>query len=527
MTANQIPYDALDWLQIAIYFLALPLVALAGSLLGLLGRIRRGGVFWAANVGMLAGAVTCLTCGLAIGTLNQKLPTEFVDYFTSDYRWRMLAATLGATFACALAAAFAWRCLKKPSETQPFAISLRQVFLLQLFAFVGLGCWISLRLFVLEATDPQAFVEKQLAKLKPRWEAKEWIVNPKEGLLSIDLTTMTPEAIKSAMSLLTPEEIKQLPRLERLAITASDDSQFDLAPLLQLQSPKYLSLKVKKLTEKSIEQLGKSRVEGLGLHGNLSSLDLSPLAENTALRSMTLEGELSRQSLSSLSESMSLTKLYLWNIKLTDQRDRRIEWPAQLEFLSLVTALPRRDFATLANHATLDCIWAPGYRLNDADVSVLKTLPKLKKADLWIGDLSESGYQGLAQLHLNKSDQGYLQLQVPSPPFDETIVDKLRPIRNLKSLRLHWADVNDAAMEKLSELDQLEGLYISRPVLTAEGFWKAVKMPRLTTFYFPNQLNQGNIRREFEAKRIELDLQPVDLQSIPEARVYPYTEPAE
>lgn len=527
LSASQIPYDAIDWLQMGLYFLALPVVALLGAAIGLLGRVRRGGVFWSANVGMLAGAVTCLVSGLALWTLNQKLPPDFVDYFASDYRWQMLVVTLAASCACAFVAAIAWRFLHKPGEKQPFAFSLRQVFLLQLFAFSGLGCWISLRLFVLDASDAREFAEKQLTELKPRWEAKEWKIEPSEGRLSIDLTTLTPEVVKSAMSLLTPEEVQRLPQLKHLSITANDDSQLDLSPLLQQQSPTYLSLKVKNLSEKTIEQLGKSKVEGLGLEGNLNSLDLSPLAENTALRSITLTGELSRKSLSSLSEAKSLKELHLWMIKLTPQKDTKIEWPKHLELLSLVTSLPRRDFATLANHPTLNCVWAPGYRLNDADAAVLETLPRLNNADLWIGELSNAGYQSLANLHLNKSGQGHLQLQVHSPPFDETIVDKLKPIRNLKSLRLHWADVNDAAMEKLAELDQLEGLYVSRPVLTTEGFWKAAKMPRLATFYFPNQLNQGNIRKEFEAKRIELDLQPVDLQSIPVAVARPFPEPEE
>jgi hypothetical protein len=532
MTASQIPYDALDWLQIAIYFLALPIVALAGSLFGLLGRIRRGGVFWAANVGMLAGAVTCLTCGLAIGTLNQKLPTEFVDYFTSDYRWRMLAATLGATFVCALAAAVAWRFLHKPAEKQPFVFSLRQVLLLEFFALLGLGCWISLRLFVLEASDPRVLAERQLERLKARLEAKGWVVEPGKASLSIDLTNMTPEEIKSAMSLLGSGEVGQLPRLESLGIVANDDSQFNLGPLLERLNPKGLGLNVKEPSEKTIKQLGKSNVQSLGLTGNLGSVDLGALAENASLSSIQLSGEITRKSFSTLSKSTSVKRLTLWQLKLDEgdpqaEQKANIDWPPQLEYLQFAGTFTHRDFQSLANHPKLNTLYAHWFRLNDDDIETLVKLPDLKKADIWTGTLSDRGYERLATLRLHENASGYLQLQVDSPPFDEAVVQKLKPLRGIKSLRLYWADVGDEVMDEFAEMKDLEMLHFMSPQITQEGIMKLATLPNLHSMFYPVHLNDGKFPKAFAAKRVELDLPPVDLTPIGQQPVPEYTEPAE
>ena len=206
MNPNQIPYDQLDWLQIGAYFVALPIVAIIGALLGLFGCWRRGGVLWATNVGMLGGAVTCLTCGLAIWTLDQKLSSDFIDYFTDEYRWWMLTATLGATCACALAAGLAWRLLHKAEAERPFAFSLKQFFLLQFFALLGLGCWISLRLFVLEASDPKLFARKELAKSQARWEAAGWVVNANTQSVSINLSGLDAATVAAAFAIFSEND---------------------------------------------------------------------------------------------------------------------------------------------------------------------------------------------------------------------------------------------------------------------------------------------------------------------------------
>jgi hypothetical protein len=531
MTASQIPYDAIDWLQIVIYFLALPVVALAGSLIGLLGRIRRGGVFWSANVGMLAGAVTCLTCGLAIGTLNQKLPTEFIDYFASDYRWRMLAATLGATCACAFVAAIAWRFLHKPGEKQPFSFSLRQVLLLQLFSFLGLGCWISLRLFVLNSTDPRVLAERQLERLKARWEANGWTVDPKNGSVSIDLNAMTYSEGQKALAFATIAEAAQLPRLENLSVSGVDDANLDLTPFFQKQSPKGVGLSLKNYSENIIEQFGKSNVEYLSLN-NPGSVDLSSLADNRSLRAMGLSGKITRESFSKLSKSASLKKLTFWQMKFVEgdaqaAQKATIQWPPQLEDLQMSDPLSHRDFATLANHQMLSTLYAFNQRLNDYDVAVLAALPNLKKTDVWIGRLSERGDASLRARFLQENASGFFQLRVDSPPFDESVVQKLKTLRGIKSLRLYWADVGDEVMDDLAEMPDLEMLHFMSPQITQEGIMRLATLPNLKYLFYPVHLNTKTFEKDFAAKRVELDLAPVDLTAMQLGTAPPYTEPEE
>jgi hypothetical protein len=145
INASQIPYDQLDWLQIAIYFVALPIVAFLGAALGLIGRVRRGGLLWSTNVGLLGGAVACLVIALPLRQLVSDPFDDLLSLYEKNYRWQMLAAAWGGTGGCAFVAAIAWRWIHAPSEVASVSFSLRQILIVQCLCFISLGSFVSLR----------------------------------------------------------------------------------------------------------------------------------------------------------------------------------------------------------------------------------------------------------------------------------------------------------------------------------------------------------------------------------------------
>src|SRR5690349_16433567 len=97
LTANQIPYEWIDWVHLAIYFFALPIVAFLGAALGLLGRARRGGVLRSTHVGLLGGITTWAVLAAPIALGGTRLPPDFIAFVEDDYRWQLLFAALAAT----------------------------------------------------------------------------------------------------------------------------------------------------------------------------------------------------------------------------------------------------------------------------------------------------------------------------------------------------------------------------------------------------------------------------------------------
>lgn len=514
-SASQVPYNQIDWLQIGVYFLALPIVALLGAALGLLGRTRRGGILWSTNVGLLGGIVACLVCILAITTLDQKLPSGFVSYFEGSYRWLMLLAALGATGGCALAAGIAWRFTHKPREVQPFSFSLSQLMLVQLFAFLSLGAWIGFRLYVLSSVSPGEYRWRAFNDAVARWSAVGWDVY--QGRLrhaTIDLSKMDAEETAEAIAVVNAKDMVHFPDLAGFSLKLNDDSALELNSLLAQQQIKNVSLEFGAISDKSLNQIAQSQIESLSLMGNLSGRDLSLLAQSPNLKRLVIFGPCSRTSIASLGESKSLKEILIYDAYLPKQGSSAIAWPTSLESLTIGDEKPvPLDRAALASIPPLKSLSLYGSILDEDDIAFLKTLPPIERLDFLIGSPTEAIARELASLSVNDLEQGYLTLFIKDTELTQEEAALLTPIKKLRCLQLQRAEHGDDIFTELALFRSLERVETSSPKVTLEGLWKLADMPNLNWLYYPKKINSPEFNKKFREHRKSIN-GPVNIDGI-------------
>jgi hypothetical protein len=502
MTANQIPYDAIDWLQIAIYFLALPIVALLGAAIGLLGRWRRGGVLWSTNIGLLGGAVTCIILALGLSTIGLTKSKWYHDYFLTDYRWMMLLTTLGATAACALAASLAWRCLHRPKEIRPLNISLANVMLVQTFALLSMGSFVGLRLVVLQsaievAADP-------IIWSVPGWKLAQ---NGVEG--QFDVANLSPKERAQALTAAQITKVGRTPDLRFVTLDYDPAWNVDLSPLLSATQIGGITIKIHQPSQDLIQQLASGKIPHLKLEGDFRALDLSPLAHSKSIRSLRLTGEASIETLESLQSSESLNELALENLKLSSRNRALAHWPKSLSSLIVAkTNLQSRDFNSLQRHPKLKQVLASDLVLDDDCLTSLQSIPNLTWVASAVESTSNEDFERVANWKIPRIG---LQLRVQAITADD--LRRLKRITSMRSLEVITSAIDDEAIDVLAEMNSVEHLMLTTGAVTEAGLWKLATLPRLRSLKIPQSAITKRVEAHFTLDRNAMNLSSVLLQS--------------
>lgn len=512
MTANQIPFDTLDWLQFGVYFVALPLVAMLGSAIGLLGRVRRGGILWAANVGLLGGAVSCVIVALGISTLEGESSTNYFFSFMEVMRWKMLAVALAATWACSCAAAIAWRFLHPPREMQPWAISLQSLLLVQLFAFISMGSFIGLRLYMLQSVDfnladyfyegaEDEFTEPGI----PGW----YSYGGGERLVLNDHEVSAAE-VQAAFS---PEQLQKIASLKQLKdIHFSLDSQWkiDLSPLLDHKEFEFIGVDCLNPTMELIEKLAMAKTSSIALRGDFRDVDLTPISQSSTMKEISLYGDFTRRSVEALANSQSLTSLSLGACKLTKDQPSIARWPPNLTKLSILASSANNDdIAAIKNHHALRELNLNYVVLNDEATLAIGALHQLESLSATIGPLSQPALDGLANLPLTA-----VRLQVSNPAFSPHDAKQILRIKGLIYLNLIDAVHGDDVVEALSQDNSVRAISISSPSVTAEAVFLLAQINSLESLEYPAHLDTPSFHNGFAIYRCELNLPSVHLRKL-------------
>jgi hypothetical protein len=510
LTANQIPYDKLDWLQIAIYFLALPIVALFGAAIGLLGRWRRGGILWSTNVGLLGGMFACVVIAIAIATLEGESIANYFYDFLDDFRWKMLAVTLASTGICAFVAAICWRSIHPPREKQPFVFSVRTLLLVQLLVFVSMGSFIGLRLYMIDQSG-------QSERLRPENFIPGWVLwrgGEEACVLREDLSAAE---IRNALAPDKLREVAKIPHLDSVHLYLDGNWDIDLAPLVRKQPLFHLGAECIDPDPALIVELSKVKTRNLWLSGDFAGLDLSPLANSSAIENLTLsQGRFTRDSIESLSKGSQLKGVTIWYS--TGKRTLPIrQWPKSLRSLTLASRsdLTNEDLKSLAQHPSLEAFEAWELTVDDNTLIALQSIPTLRSADIKIDLRSLEGYQALAKLNTSQ-----VRIEVKSTEISPEEMAEVVKTNGLASLSLTSTLHNDEAVAEISKKESLKWLYISSPLVTQDAMLRMANLPNLERFGFPEHLKNTSFVKKFETQRRLLRLPKVLLfaQPRPQAR---------
>jgi hypothetical protein len=501
MTASQVPYDAIDWLQMGVYFLTLPLIALFGATLGLIGRVRRGGVLWSMSIGLLGGAVTCILLTICITTLPAETASSFFDLFLADYRWRFLCATAIATLACSFAAALARRLLFSPGEIQPIAFSIRSMLLVQVLAFISLGSFIGLRLYMIEKSGRSERLRPE--NLIPGWEL--WRGGEEACVLRDNLSS---EEIRLALSPDKLREVAKIPHLYGVHLFLDGNWKIDLKPLARTEPLFLLGADCINPSPAMVEELAQISAKELWLSGDFRRVDLSPIAKRNLIEGVTLSsGRFTRHTIESLAEASNLKKFWIL-CKLDASKPTIERWPSQLHRLIVdyKSNLRADDLTSLAGHANLVRFDAIGLLQSDESIKALASIATLNHAKIVIGPLSPAGYEALASLKV-----AHVMLIVKSQALVHSDLEQMLRIEGLEVLDLYDAVHGDEGLDLVAKKSTLTRINVASVQVTSEAMLQLAALPKLDHLGFPKHLAANSFVEDFHAKRAELGLPFVNL----------------
>jgi hypothetical protein len=450
-------YTSLEYFQIALFLIGMPLAALIGALLGLVGKWKQGRVVSAAILGLGGAAlvsvvlfVTFLSIYLQIGTGRQSLMLEFFDGYFAQ---RIAILAVIATAAISLLAAIGLRA-RKSEQSRAASFSVRQLLLLQLFAFIALGCWTGMRFFALNCGS-------ELERARRMWAQREWFVagdpfgNP--TYWARDYSMSKPDAAKENQYLREAVRIPTLTSLQLSQISFAEDLDIE-----ELASAKKLETLLLSYTGSA--HFEKGQVEAIGdisslrylylqTNGKLSQ-EIEPIASLPMLDTLRLQDcFVTPKALDLLAKSKSLRRLHLQFTKNLFPREAP-HWPLQLQELQI-----RQGVANM--------------RVNLDNLGELKALQTLTID--W-QRLTRSEVQAIAQC---KS----LETLLLDDAIDEADVELLLALNKLKIVTITEAAARRSAaflesLEKVALMPSLENLNCDHQmVVTAEEWSGAKPMP--------------------------------------------------
>jgi hypothetical protein len=167
------------------------------------------------------------------------------------------------------------------------------------------------------------------------------------------------------------------------------------------------------------------------------------------------------------------------------------------------------DFATLANHPNLKNLNLFDIILNEQELSFVRTLQPLTKAQLAIDANSPTWFEPLVPLK-----DTLLHLDLYSQNFSEADAQQLRMLSKLNLLDLSYADHSDEIVDQLCGIDSLNKLMLTNPAMTEDAALKLAHLPSLREFRFPAQLAGKEFEAKFDAERVTFKLSRVELSPI-------------
>lgn len=503
LTANQIPYEWIDWVHLAIYFFALPIVAFLGASLGLLGRARRGGVLWSTNVGLLGSAIACVVLSVGLYTLQSGSKFSHLAYFLLDYRWQMLLSALAASSGCSFVAAIAWRILYKPRQRQPFTFSMTSLLLVQLFVLMSLGSFVGLRLFLLTNSE-----DSRLHAIA--WESPGWTLSPQGHEIRFDSTNLTPEQLSHELSKERIAEIANYREITSLVLKYHPDWDVDFSPLLNSKSVSGVTAILHQPSASFLHQLAAAKMKYQRVVHVTTATDLSPLASSKTIEDLRLGGHLSVEAIESLSESLHLKGLSFEVLSIATRSRPINSWPQRIEWLGAFgSPLHPRDCDSLAGHPCLKQLDLPEFALDSTSTSAICGIPNLQSLAIGIDQLSGADFEVLAKRNLNKVEISILST-------DPTLSDlmHLQRIANLQSLVLANSYIQNESLLPISQIASLEYLTIASPDVTEQGLLDLASLPKLRQLKLPWGMPMAQLQQAFDKQRNALKLPRVILMKV-------------
>lgn len=510
LNASQVPYDWVDWLQMAVYFVALPVVAWLGAAAGLVGRWRNGGVLWSTNVGLLGGAVTCLICMVPFVTLDSKALALFVGEFEASYRWQMLFRALAATAGCALFAGAGWRLTHARRDKQPIAFSLSHLLLVQLFALISLGTWISLRHCVLSSVSPSEYGWRPSEGTIEKWRTLGWQISPDQRHVWINVSGLDSVEIADSMAIFSSSDAKSLWLMEGVSLQFDNGADIDIGEILKNPNIRQLSMEFSQVNDQFFQEIGQSNLERLHLFGSLSGCDISPLAKMKSLETLTIGGKCSRTAVNSLHTSQSLRKLRLWDSYLSCYPAAPMKWPPMLEELMIGDEAPSPfDPGLLQNLPALKSLGLTSFLLAEPDLQSLRSLKSIPTLQLAVGNLSEVCYQKLAESLQDHAPEGNITLRIDDSEFSGAKAKHLKQIANLMSLVIYFAGHDDEVYAEIAQISSLTRIHDLSPNVTTQGLMKLANLPKLTWVEYSQWIKSAQFEADFNAQRATQKLERV------------------
>ena len=251
--------------------------------------------------------------------------------------------------------------------------------------------------------------------------------------------------------------LAQLPQIEELS-TPVGLTDMGMAEIAKMQSLKRLNVFRDQLTDAGLRSLGKlTNLEELILYGNpgMTENGLKALTNLRSLRHLRLGKEclFTDRGIAHLASLPSLKVLWLDTHNITDESLRWLARSKSLERLNMYW---------------LDTI-------TDRGIVYLKDAPRLRKLDVGHARLTDAGLAQFAAY----GNLDYLRLP---GGFTDTGINNLANINHLKYLWINCysgSPLTDKALATVSNLRELEELYISGTGFTNEGIELLAKLENL------------------------------------------------
>jgi hypothetical protein len=318
-------YTQLEYLQIAIFLIGLPLAALIGALLGLVGKWKQGRVVTAAVYGMGgAAAASVILVGIFFGAAS--VPSDLnkvglLHFFDGYYSRRYTLTAMCATVAISLLAGIVLR--PHGSKQTGATITMRQLFLVQLFAFIALGCWTGMRFNAVERASTYERARLRLGKREWRLVGSSFL---EPRLLERHFGNGVTDWRRENEML---REAAQEPWLKELRLFELDSAaSLDIAAIAPAKGLQSLTLSYGPNTippQSHVDALGTIQsLRELNIQGgDFSTLDLSPIG--------SLKG-LTRFSSSQSTFKLQALKKELRQLPLQDLTMMEVSSPNRLAF---------------------------------------------------------------------------------------------------------------------------------------------------------------------------------------------------
>lgn len=398
MNAFRDEYTNLEYVQLGVLLFALPIAALVGAMLGMVGRWKQGRVLTAALIGMGGAAFVSaclfmlfLSLPVIAGDSRRHMLLELFDeLFAPWLTWRALIATS----VISVLAAIGLRLRERDSRSGAAAFSMRQLVLLQLFSFVALGCWTGMRFM---ARDSMSRFERAHRK----WSPFEWTVTgnvegePAKLFRRFDGPAKN-YALESGYLKLAARE----PWLRELELASVlEPMKLDLGVLREAKALSTMTLsfgptskspyaalapKVINLEQATVDQIGEiPALQSLFLSGvDIRAKNLGPLGHSPELNTLHLsECNVGAKAFNHLASQEQITGLTLFQVGIDDFD--ALQFPRGLIQLSIHLVsrqgISANEFAKLRELRQLR-LDLP--RIEEAELIAISTLSKLEVLEI-------------------------------------------------------------------------------------------------------------------------------------------------